>query len=405
MTQAKRALWGISTGFLIAAAAACGDIGTDTSGEIFGGADADASNQPSTDGVGAEPTATGIIVVHSAAFPSFRLCFENFPDLVPQPDTNVMPEANVVGVEVGSLVRLDPMQAPGTVYVIDEREVRSPPGNTKAVKCGELLLPPDKRTDRTLTMNNDYHVASVIDRPLGTGQVSVLTITGCGSRAFLDSLGLSSAACGADWDPTSGNLEARVVDLNTTHEGATKATLPVQLFQMSRALDAFKGDGGALEVSFGELAPGSAPLDQPVAVGDLFTGGAQTTLMFDQSEQSAPAVYGTFGFRVTVASTVVSITADQSLAAVQELSAPRALPTDYYLAGSNYALLLLGDPTHEPTYADGGANPLYNPRRSVHLLAVPVLDPAKADAGADAGSVAADEDAGAVFEPSIDGGT
>lgn len=404
MTHAKRALWTVSAGFLIAAAAACSslEMSADSDERAPGstGPDSGSSGAPSADGTGAAPTATGVIVVHSAAFPSFRLCFSNYPDLVPQPDTNVMPEANVVGVEVGSLVRLDPIvREPGTVYVIDEREVRSPPGNTKAVKCGELLLPPEKRTDRTLTLNNDYHVASVIDRPLGSSQVSVLAITGCGSQAFLSSLGLSSAGCGAGWDPTSGNLEAKVVDLSTTPEGATKTTLPVQLFQMSRALDTFKGDAGKLEVTFGELAQGNgnAPLDQTVAIGDVFTGGPQTALSLDQGEQSAPAVYGSFGFRVTITSAAETVTTDQSLAAVQELSAPRALPTDYYLAGSNYALLLLGDPTHKPTYADGGANPLYNPRQSVHLLAVPVLDPAKADAGTD--------DAGAEPEPSSDGGT
>ena len=289
------------------------------------------------------------------------------------------------------------MQAPGTVYVIDERAVRSPPGSTQVVKCGELVLPPEKRTDRTLTLNNHYHVATVIDRPLGTSQVSVLAITGCGSQSFLGPLGLNEERCGDGWDIPSGNLEAKVIDLSTTTEGATATTLPVQLFQMSRALDTFKGDAGKLEVTFGELGSGNAPLDQTVSTGELFTGGTQTALSLDQSNQSAPAVYGSFGFRVTVTSPAEKVTTDQSLAAVQELSAPRELPTDYYRAASNYALLLLGNPTHKPTYADGGANPLYNPRQSVHLLAVPVLDPAKADAGAD--------DAGAEPEPSSGGGT
>ena len=65
---------------------------------------------------------------------------------------------------------------------------------------------------------------------------------------------------------------------------------------------------------------------------------------------------------------------------MQQLSAPQTVPTDYYLAASNYALLLLGDPRIARTYADGGANPGYDRRRAVHLLAVPVKDDVE-DAG------------------------
>ena len=64
----------------------------------------------------------------------------------------------------------------------------------------------------------------------------------------------------------------------------------------------------------------------------------------------------------------------------------------YYRSASNYALLLLGDPTHKPKLAGGGDNPAYNPRRALHILAVPVLDPTKQDAGAP--DAATDIDAG-----------
>jgi hypothetical protein len=327
------------------------------------------------------PTATGVLLAHAAGFPSFRLCFEKFPELAPQPDSNVMPEANVVGVEVGSLVRIDPLKEPGQIYVIAESEVRSTPGKTDFVPCGELIRPPDKKTNRSLTLDIDYHVATVIDRPLGENKVSVLAITGCGGQAFLNSLGLSSASCGAGWDATSGNLEAKVVDLNTTVEGATEESLPVQLFQMSRAIDVFKGSG-SLDVRFGDLSDGGAP-SQPVEIGAIFEGGKQAALTIDQRQA---AIYGSWGFRVSAVTPNGTFSNDQSLAAVQELSSPREVPTTYYRTASNYALLLLGDPTHEPRFEDGGKNPLYNPRQAVHLLAVPVLDPSKADAGADAAS-------------------
>jgi hypothetical protein len=306
-----------------------------------------------------------------------------------------MPEANVVGVEIGSLVRIDPMKAPGTIYVIDERSVRSTPDNPNAVKCEERLREPGKKTPRSLTLNLDYHVANVIDEPLGENKVSVLAVTGCGSKPFLDDLGAKGANCGANWNEVSGNLEAKVVDLGATTKGTTAEELPVQLFQMSPELDAFKGAGGSLDVTFGALDPGTAPLDKPLSTGALFKGGAQESLSLDQSQ---PSVYGTFGFRVTAASTGGTFSSDHSLAEVQELSSPRELPTSYYRAASNYALLLLGDPNHKATLPDTTPNPLYNPRREVHILAVPVLDPSKADAGADAAA-----DSGPT--PQVDGGT
>jgi hypothetical protein len=70
---------------------------------------------------------------------------------------------------------------------------------------------------------------------------------------------------------------------------------------------------------------------------------------------------------------------DESLARIQKLSSPRDLPPTYYAAASNYALLLLGDPS--ATVLDGGPS---DDRRGLHFLAVPVIDP-KDDAGTDGG--------------------
>ena len=77
---------------------------------------------------------------------------------------------------------------------------------------------------------------------------------------------------------------------------------------------------------------------------------------------------------------------------MQELSFSPTVPTTYYRSASNYALLLVGDPRIAPTYDDGGANPGYDRRRAVHLLAVPVKDDDVEDAGTpsvdDAGATA-----------------
>lgn len=386
MSHAK-ALLTLGAAALLAVAAACSSsleadsLGASSSGSPSSSGTSGDNPTPSgssSSGAFPGPTATGVLLLHAAAFPPFRLCFENLPGMTPQPDSTVMPEANVVGVEIGSLVRIDPLEAPGKVYVIRESTVRSAPGDTTAKSCGELIGDPDSGTLGKLTLDIDYQVATEITEPLGKANPTVLAIAGCGSLALLNSLGLSKDGCGAGWTETSGNLQAKVVDLKPARP-TDADQLPVQLFLMSSQLDALGGSSGTLDVTFGDLGKDAGLLDQSVQVGQLFAGGPQTTLTLDQSGDAT--IYGTHGFRITSG----AFSVDQSLAAVQELSSPRELPTDYYRAASNYALLLLGDPTHTPTLTDGGANPSYNPRQAVHLLAVPVIDPTKVDAGADGG--------------------
>ncbi|MBN9161493.1 MAG: hypothetical protein BGO98_21650 [Myxococcales bacterium 68-20] len=390
MTHAKRALWTISAGFLIAAAAACSSLdatGLDDGTERTpGGSKSDGgfANEPSGEATGGAPTATGVIVVHSATFPSFRLCFENHPNLLPQPDSKVMPEANVVGVEVGSLVRLDPLEAPGKIYVVNERAVRSAAGDPTGLTCGELL----GDGTQALLPDNDYHVATLVGRPLGLTEplgrdrVQVLAITGCGSKAFINRFNVDEASCGPTWNTTSGNLVANIINLPTSPAGATKSSIPVQLVHLAPMLEAEVGTAN-LEVTFGDLAA-SGPLPTVVATNTaLLASSEQVTLNVDQNDES---IYGTHGFRIEAreGNGAPKFSFSQSLAAVQSRSSPRDVPTTYYTTASNYALLLLGDPS-VPATVDGGAP---NPdRRRVQLLAVPVLDPTTVDAGVDSGAV------------------
>ncbi len=389
MRHAKAILVSLGAGLLVAGAVACSDMAlTSADGSTGpGGSSSSSSSGGSKSPENAEnqgPTANGVLLVHAAGFPAFRLCFENYLDDPPKPDRSVMPEANVVGVEVGSLVRLDPFEKPpGKIYVIDEFRVRVEPDETP-VSCRQLIQPTG--TKPLLRQGLDYFVANEIDEPLGNGKVNVLAITGCGTESFLTPLGLTGAGCGPGWTASTANLQGRVLELKTTAAGATATTIPIQVFQLSQALETYKGDGGTLDVTFGELGDGGASLPKSLSVGTVFEPGAQETLTVDQE---STAIWGAMGFRVRATSSAGTFSTDQSLAEVQELSAPGALPTTYFRAASNYALLLLGDPTHKATTIDGGANPSYDPRQAVHLLAVPVLDPSKADAGADGG-----EDAG-----------
>jgi hypothetical protein len=367
----------------IVAIVACASVGSSDSSSPSGAA-VDGGNKDRSEGAPSaafdQPAASGVVLVHGAAFPSFRLCFENLPNLPPQPDSRIMPEANVVGVEIGSVVRIDPLVAPGKVYVINEREVRTGAGDTSPATCGELV---STTSAKRLAENNDFHVIpDPITTPLGNGRVQLLAITGCGNQAFLDFIRAPASSCGAGWDAVKGNLKARVVDVPAASRSSE--SVPVQVFPMSSAIEAFRKEG-TLSVTFGKLSEPALPTK--LEPGVAYVGGPLSQIAFDQADT---AVYGTHGFRVEVTPpSATTSRVDQTLAGVQELSAPNDLPTTYYRAASSYALVLLGDPTHQPQLSGGAPNPDYNARRAVHFVAVPVIEPSVGDAGADGGDAAA----------------
>jgi hypothetical protein len=377
MTHAK--LWMACAG--IVAIVACADMGTSNESATPAGSLSDGGkNGEAAPSAGLDqPAASGVVLVHGAAFPAFRLCFEKLPSLPPQPDSKVMPEANVVGVEIGSVVRIDPLVAPGKIYVINERVVRTGIGDTSPATCGELI---STTSPKRLAENNDFHVITEpINEPLGAGRVQLLAVTGCGNQAFLDFIRAPSSSCGEGWDAVRGNLKARVVDVPAAPRSSE--SVPVQVFPMSSAIEAFR-KGGTLAVSFGKLADAGLTQLEP---GPAYVGGPLSQITFDQTDT---AVYGSHGFRVEITPPAASaFRVEQTLAGVQQLSAPNDLPTTYYHAASSYALVLLGDPTHQPQLPSGGANPDYSARRAVHFVAVPVIEQTAGDAGADGGDAAA----------------
>ena len=363
--------------------AACGSA-TDASFGASAPGGSDAGNGPSDgfeDGGGTNtgaaspqgPAASGVVLVHAAAFPAFRLCFELLPDLQPQPDSKVMPDANVVGVEVGSVVRIDPLDTPGAVYVIDQHLVQTTPGTTGKT-CGELICGPNGGAS-CLRKDRDYSLAGRIDQPIGKSAVEVMAITGCGNMYFLGDVGASQSDCPAPYDASVGNLAINRLTLPPLAP-ATKSSIPVQLVHMSYLLDKAAKAAGDLDVKFGTLATGPA-----ISIAHdptLYQGGNTTTLAVDQTND---ATYAQQGFRVAIKPPdggAPTFSTDLSLADVQALSSPRDIPSSYYTVASNYALILLGDPRLAPS------DPNYDPRRGVHLLAVPVLDPTQLDAGSGA---------------------
>lgn len=376
MTCAKRRRWSCGAAWVtiaaLASSAACADLGSLVDSGALG-SDGGMGGSPSGTNDSSElgPTETGIILVHAAGAPSFRLCFEEDLDRLPTPDSELMPAANVVGVEVGSAVRIPPLTAPpGEVYMFSEPLLRPlyPPGQ-RGPTCKVLLdplagFPPPTSIGR-------------IDTSLAQG-VHLLVVSGCTKKSVLKTY--TKEECGPSYTDEDGNLALTVLELKGTARPSNDE-LPAQVVHLSQPLESFRGQR-SLKVTFGDLTDAGAP--HTSSADDPTLGGPPTAFVsaptFDPSDVS---VYAKLGFRVSVDGETL---AEQTMADVQRLSAPREVPTTYYAVASNYVLLLLGDLA--PKLDDGGVNP--DERRNLHLLAVPVVQP-NADAGAPDASVNDDD--------------
>ena len=321
---------------------------------------------------GLVPVDNAVILVHAAKAQSFRLCFENESDRRPQPDSEVMPQANVVGVEVGAAVRLGPLRgAPGMVYLFEEPLIRAfyPAfgGAGQGPTCKNLL--------ENMNLQTLAQPLGRIDTDLSKG-VHLLAVRGCSS----DSLGLQKrtvAECGADWTAKAGNLSVKDITLS----GAMRPSpgiLPAQVVNLSQPVEGARGTR-PLRITFGDLVtPGAT--QATVALNPPVFGSAQppqpAALTYDATDT---AIYASVGFRVTLGPLAGGAPdggpgstelLEESLARIQKLSSPRDVPPTYYAAASNYALLLLGDPNAK--LPDGGVDS--DDRRNLHILAVPVIE-------------------------------
>lgn len=364
----------------VGAAIACGSGDASEFGDSAdagGAADSSIGGGSFGDG-GATRAATGVVLVHAAAFKAFRVCFSGLPNIPPQPDRKVMPESNSVGVEMGGAVRLGPLgEIPGKVYIIPQLRVAATPEDPDDVTCGAYI--------ENAELNDGYLLAGTIDRPVGTTGAEAIIVTGCGTAPQLAALGVSQADCPdyADGGDARGTLGTKIVPLLTTNT-ATPTELPVELYNASPDLSNQLPSGAAIDVTYGDLDAGpGARLAQTVAKSfELYESNPSVLLDVDQSRIET---FGSHGFRIAYrrdggAADAGLFSIDQTLAEVQEISQPLSTPTTYFTGATNFALLLLGDPRIVRNLADGGPNPGYDGRRAVHLLAIPVL--AEQDAGA-----------------------
>lgn len=329
---------------------------------------------------GAQIEANAIVLVHAASFPAFRICFENASGDLPQPSTEVMPESNVVGVDVGTAVRFPPRsEMLGRAFVYLESYLR--PLYTlerEGPTCGALL---SGGTTKAAAI-----AVGEITTSLARG-VHALVLGGC--RDAISDPMASTARCGGDWDAATGNLRLRTIAL-PAYARADDTRLPVQLLQLSPSLDR-SAAGRTLGVAFGSLDGGAAsppapfvegavpfavPVPNPPAqltytsndLGSFATTGVFVTLGGPLGDGGAPVdAGGDSGARALVVA--------QSLAEIQRRSAPRSIPPDWFATAASYVLLSVGE--LDPRAADGGIDD--DPRRALHLLAVPLATP---DAGA-----------------------
>ena len=368
-------------GAVVATASCSSASGASFNGEsgFDSGSDGNLSPSPFQDaGAVSQLESNGIVLIHAASFPAFRICFGGALDARPLPDVDLMPDSNVVGIDVGTALRLPPHSGQlGRAFVFPELAVRSlyPAFGGAGVgpTCAQLLV--SNKSDVT-------EVGSVTD-DLGSG-VHALVLRGCRNLTLDPQASIDR--CGDDWKPESGNLQLQVLSLVAYQRPASVRGLPVQIVQLSPAL-AKLGSGRSLGISFGQLEREGGPAPAPFIEGPV---------PFGQPVPNPPAVidynpsdlaeYATSGVFLTVGGLLDGGAPDagrqtvlaQSLQEIQQRSASRSLPSDWFAVASSYVVLSVGDP--KPVLADGG--PDDNPRRALHLLAIPL---AAVDAGASVG--------------------
>lgn len=376
----------------LAAAVACGDAadaleGTSSSGGAYDASAGRDGGPSAISDAGATPiSANGLVLVHAASFPAFRICFDGTPEEQPIPAADLMPSSNIPGLEMGTALRLAPRPgALGNAYIYREEVIRNLyfPSPESGPSCGRL---------RKSTTIEYLQVATALpDLSIG---VHLLVLQGCGTLA-IDPLA-SVDRCGATWTSGSGNLELTRISVDAFNRPPSGG-IPIQLVQLSHDLDQ-RAQTQLLGLSFGPLdggAPppiveGMVPLGKPVPdppasidttkteLADFDTNGVFVTLGAPIDDAGKPVLdAGDAGPRTVLLA--------QSLAEIQRRSSPRSLPPEWFATASSYVVLSVGE--IDPKNPDGGPG---DERRGLHLLAVPLAapdggsQPVISDAGFDA---------------------
>ena len=355
-----------------AAIAACADTEA-TSVTVPGDAGAKGDASAFGDAGASVPglTASGILLVHAAALPAVRVCFAGRPDLRPFPVDVTMPDSNVVGLDVGSVVRLP--NVPGTlgeIYAFSEAKLR------EQVKADGS----DTYTCKELVGSSTYGPFgsrfAAVPNDLSTG-LHLLALTGCAPAARDPEA--TKARCGEDWDAATGNLAAVHAPLRAARR-TSASRIPLQVVQLSRALEARTGSGA---LAFG-IQEGEGPAtDALLGAFDLGVPLPQLPAEIELPLEDAGAFAST-RLVLDVTSTPDGGGARErvlahSLAETLRLTLPGWVPPSFFASISSFLVLTVGELAPAADGGDAGADP----RSRLHLLAVPLGE--AADAGAPEG--------------------
>jgi hypothetical protein len=220
--------------------------------------------------------------------------------------------------------------------------------------------------------------------PSGTfqkGKTYLLALIGCVRGNVSASAALQ---CGSMYDPATGNLAIKVVELDKSVADA--GPMGLQVLDLSQAIDGVIGAqaGGTVTGVVGLTSDdldGGAPPNAPVATA--ITYGDFTP------DAAAPQVYATADYAHSLAyDQLVVTTADGGMSSPQTIALPfgviqtltygrigdAGLPgpagQPLYVQGANFTLVILGDPSAQQLVADGGPNASYD-GRGIHFLMFP----------------------------------
>ena len=348
---------------LAGSAVACGSADATSRWPSSPDGSAEQPNDTTDGGRGGSPddAVDGVLLVHASYNrPPVRVCFDDRPSLAPQPDAKLMPQSNLVGLEVGSAVHIPELRgatpaSKTTLRIYLESALRFHSAQTT---CGSLA------SDKALVEGKSvWTVPFDGARLFSEVGVYMLAIEGCVGDS---SATATKAVCGQGFvNASTPNLRATVIKL------ATPQRSPGQFFVQGLVVsDAIRSAVPSPTLAFGALGatkPIAADLSKPTPQPE--TPAALPRPVGD------PAVFDRYGFEASVGGAKPLV---QSLAETQSLTDPRLLPREFYTFPSNFVLLVLGDPAASPS--DVGRTP--------HVIAVPVRDPEERDAGpvGDAGS-------------------
>jgi len=320
-------------------------------------------------------SAGSVVLVHASRnLPAFRACFSGYTNTLPLPDDKLMPNANVVGVDVGTAVHvgqinhkkagMDTVDADvpdydsgveggvdagpalqGPLWIIEEKLARQfyPQGTDRSgwPNCDEIVK---------VLQENGYEghgLYTLTGDPLSPSDsnATFVVVKGC-----LPDSTLTTTECGSTFTKSKGNLSFQLL-VTTAQDGM-----------------GFDFEG----VAASPAVPNGTLLTYSVSNGATPTPGVPIEAMgiSPSASSTLPTNSGDFDMAsFELRDSKNTLILQQSLAAIQARSSPRVLPADFFGLRSTFVLFAVGD----PTVADKTAP------TALHFLAVPVQDPGMID--------------------------